>query len=259
MTVRLACGVLAICLLTVAQANAAIVSYFNDGAFVDAGNESIKMRAELVGLGHTPLDFAGTTDAAWSSALSAANVLVIPELESGNLIASLSATTRSNVAAFVSGGGVLVIAGTHSSNDTAFLNTIFGYSVVDGVGLASGSSTLDAVAAAGTTFAGDPTPLSNVNGTFYVQTASLPTGALSIYNDPITGTAVFVSQFGSGHVAYLGYDWFTSTRPADWGVVLESAITFSSTAVPEPSTITMFGLAGLGLAFRAIRRRKSAV
>lgn len=246
-------------LSVVVESRAALVSYFNDGGFVQS-QEASNMRAELVGLGHTPLNFTGTSDAAWASALSVANVLVIPELANFNLVGAgqLSSTTRTNIASFVSGGGTLVIAGEFDNHDTTFLNAVFGYSIL-GLDVSMGPYALNGSAATGTPFAGGPATLPWINRPFGVQSASLPDEALNLYSDS-GETVAFVSQYGAGQVAYVAYDWHESTRPGDWGKVLGSAIAFSQVqAVPEPSTLVIFGLGSLGMAVGAIRRRRKMV
>ena len=207
------------------------VAFFNGGAYVDVVNEGAALRAEVVALGHVVTDFTGTADANWATALGSATVLVIPELESGDLGAALSATTQALVKDFVEAGGNLVIAGSGAfgvRNDLSFLNPIFGYSIAGAGIVAAGASDLGADAA-GTAFAGGPDPLAHPSAVTFVDGPSLPSDALAIYERTGTPTSipVFTVPVGFGHLTYVGYDWFTGAN-ADWATVLDSAITIPS-------------------------------
>jgi hypothetical protein len=215
------------------------VVVFDDGTFVDSGgslgSESDNLQAVLTSLGHTVTTFTGTSDAAWSAALSGQDVLAVPELENGDLAAALPPATIAVIQGFVSGGGKMVVFSTNGGprvND--LLNTVFGFSTAEGGG---GLPSTITAAAFGTRFASGPGALPDNNATVFVQTASLPGGSTSIYENG-ADSAVALIPFGSGDITFMGWDWFNSSPPnvggADggWNSVLDLAVTTPDTTAP---------------------------
>jgi hypothetical protein len=247
--------VVALSFTAMMPASAATISFFANPAYVDMTREGANMRADLIGLGHTVTNFTGITAADFTGA-SAANVIVFPEMELQELNPDLSAAARAVLSAYVAAGGFIVQANafvTGPGDNASLPNTLFGYSLT---ATGTGSTTLDAVAAAGTSFAGGPATLSGPSAVEGMFSSSLPLGALDIYHDA-TNSAVFLTSVGAGHYGYLGFDWFAAT-PADWLDVTGRMLGVTGTAgqVPEPASLALFsiGLAALGLA----RRRKNA-
>ena len=238
-------GLLVGLLMTVGGAGAARavnIAYFNDVAFVDTSREGAILSGALAdSLGHTVTQFTGTTAAAWTTALRTADVLVIPELESGNLFVALPLDTRSVLIGYVLSGGGLIV------NDSVFntgplLNGLFGYALAEGFPLRGGGgspSNLNAAAAAGTAFAGGPPTLPASNAVDAYLTSSLPPGALSLYESG-TATTVFAADMGSGRIVSLGHDWFEIPSPVEWVAVLGSAVTYVDTSVPQGKVVAVY-------------------
>lgn len=207
----------------------AVVAVFDDAAYVDTSggisDESDTIQAALTAAGHTVQTFSGITKADFLAGLSGAAVLVIPELENGDLNAALSTSARTLLQDFVQGGGGLIVAGDSGSNDTALLNAILGATIADGG--ASGLSTIGG-AASGTPFAGGPATLPNNNQVSTLLSASLPAGARRIYTSPGANTTVALMNDGFGRAAYLGWDWFDGaplgSQDGGWNDVLNRAV-----------------------------------
>jgi VCBS repeat-containing protein len=222
--------------LATTQLIGANVVVFDNGAYVDtfggAGSESDTIQASLASLGHTVTAFNGIDAASFTAALIGQQVLVIPELEIGNLV--LDAAARTVVQQFVSNGGTIVIGGDQANGDEDLVNALFGFNVQQGDNY-SGPYALTG-AAAGTTFAGDaasiPGTYDGASGTYTYTSASLPAGSRDIYTDG-TNSAVSLMPYGSGQVVHLSYDWYNAaplgTQNGGWLTVLNSAI---STARP---------------------------
>ena len=121
------------------------VAIFTDTNYVDyiSGDseaEASNLEAALRDMGHTVTPFTGIAGSDWSSALSGKNVLVIPELEMGQLGVDISSEARSTVTDFVNNGGILFANLDRTSSDWSldFLNTTFGYSMADTESLSGG-------------------------------------------------------------------------------------------------------------------------
>jgi len=112
----------------------AVIALYADTDFVDVGgaisDEATNLKESLEALGHTVNTFDGTDEASFREPLTRNEILVIPELEAGNLAAALSPGAVKQIAEFVSHGGGLIIAGTTAGEEGAdadvdFLNEVF--------------------------------------------------------------------------------------------------------------------------------------
>jgi len=241
-------------ILSMGIANAANVVVFYNATYVDTGAtgsaEATNEIATLTAQGHTVTTFTGITATAITAATAGQDVLVIPELENGDLNAALNAAARTAIHDFVTGGGQLIINGQGTSHEVDLLNAIFGYSLVDSGSMSSGS------------LAG-PTTLGANNGTELITTASVPPGATILYTaNAGADTAVFVNNEGAGQVIFLAWDWFNAVPvgAADngWLAVLDAAVKGtlapkSPSAVPTLSQwalmlmVLLLGVAGYNL------------
>jgi len=247
---------MALMLCLAVAAHGANIAFFDNGAYTDPARESALLAASLTSLGHTLNTFSGIADTDWTAATTGVDLLVIPELDSGDLYPDLSPAARTALIAYVTGGGGLIMFDrtTSAPYTINMLNGLFGFSLSPG-GIGS-NQTLNAAAAAGTPFEGGPLSLPDSDATEGVTTASLPGGALSLYEDG-ANTSVFFTNVGLGRIAFLGFDWFADPTPAEWEEVLGRAVNATANGgapIPEPTTWTLFG-AGLA-AIASLRRRR---
>ncbi len=252
---RISLGFFFVALVVTGNAWGAVVSVFDNDAYVDTEGgtfttESNTVQASLSSLGYTVSTFTGITAADWTTAGDGGNCILIPELENGDLAIALSAPAKSAIASFVSSGGGLIVHGSEYTSGSprmgSLLNTVFGFSLVETSETTSSTSVLTG-AAAGTAFAGGPTPIPNYNGTSSFL-SGMPGGASEIYENSInTNTTVALIPFGSGRIIYLGWDWFNAVplggADGGWLNVLDRAVIQAK--VPEPAT---FALAAFGVA-----------
>jgi uncharacterized repeat protein (TIGR01451 family) len=203
---------------------------FDDPAFVDTGGpsqtggESDNVQASLAYLGHTVSTFTGIDAADFTAALAGQDVLLIPELENGDLGAALSPAAKIVIAEFVAGGGGLIIHG-RSIYDANFLNEVFEFATVSA---AANGSNVRTARAVGTAFEGGPTPIPFNNTTNTLVWGSLPAGSSIIYNDDNANATVALMFYGLGQVVYLGWDWDNAapvgSQDGGWLTVLDSGV-----------------------------------
>lgn len=164
-------------------------------------------------------------------------VLLIPELEVGNLNSALSGEAKDTIRAFVENGGNLVINAASGSNDESLINSIFGFSISSGSGGSPYTKTGDA---AGTDFAAGPASLSYENGTYQWSASSLPAEAKVMYGSG-DGAAVVVIPVGSGQITFLAYDWFNAapvgSQDGGWLEILDIAVTQDGSS---PADVSVF-------------------
>lgn len=259
----LTAALLVACVCSAARAD--LVAVFDNAAYVDTSGgttaESDTLQASLTSLGHTVSTFTGITASAFAAAGAGADVLVIPELENGNLIAALDATAKAAIAAYVAGGGALIMMGVEGqSRDVDFLNGVFGFSLV-----AEGTGTdriRNAAATAGTIFDSPPDTLPQhiANGFSGAKRSSLPPGALDFYTDGANITQVFAADYGVGRIGFLGWDWFEA-KPlgafdGGWLTTLDRMVQYTAEPIPAPGA-ALLAVAGLTL-IPTIRRRHAA-
>ncbi len=203
---------------------AAQIALFMNGAYVDIDDEGELCEAEannlqitIDSLGvHTLTTFTGITDADFTAALTGQQVLVIPELEEGDLAADLSPEAFDVISEFVDQGGRLLVFASGSETQD-LLNGLFGFSLdIDGP-TGDASKTAEAT---GTIFEDGPTTIPPNNGTDAIFVPSLPAEAINIYNvsdGPDEGSMLAILPFGSGEAIFFGWDWYGSVPPGGPG------------------------------------------
>jgi cysteine-rich repeat protein len=207
---------------------AAKVAVFADGNYVDTVDDDVaeaeepNVEASLGQLGHTVRTFTGVSSDAFATALIGQDVLLIPELEQGDLAPALSPAARAVIASFVRNGGGLIVQSAYP-NTLATVDAILGITLVPTVQYSS--TTLQAEAA-GTAFAGGPQTVPYNDDTRAVA-APLPAGGRAIYAlDGTVTVAHFREEFGQ--LVVLGWDWWNASprgyQDAGWLAVLDAAV-----------------------------------
>jgi hypothetical protein len=226
---------------TAAAQTAPDVVVFSDGTYVDlatnTSGEAYNIRKTLEAQGNTVTTFTGTDQASWDTALAGQDVLVLPELQNGDLNAALSSGARAAIVAHVQNGGGLIAtmdSGTAGQRMVNLLNTTFGYSLAF-ASFSGTTASLNTSAAAGTPYEGGPATLPRNSAVGAVNSTTLPSTAKNIYTSD-SGTRAWVTFFseGAGQIALLGWDWFnaqpTGTADGGWLDVLDRSI--AQIAVP---------------------------
>lgn len=214
---------LAACLAYGGSAHSTEIALFNNNTYVDysgtgdtCGSEADNLIVSIDSFGgHNVTTFTGISAAEFSAALEGKQVLVIPELEEGDLAPDLSPEAISVIADFVNQGGRLLVFGSSNTEVQDLLNALFGYSLV--VTGTPGESNKTA-AAAGTIFADGPATLPYNDDTGHIPVDSLPEGAVNVYNynDGSQDYSVLtILPFGAGQTFFFGWDWFGSTPGGD--------------------------------------------
>ncbi|MBR9858277.1 MAG: DUF4347 domain-containing protein, partial [Gammaproteobacteria bacterium] len=147
----------------------------------------------------------GFTDAGFSDKLNASGFFFMTDMEKGDPRDTefLPESAKTTMKDWVGAGGVMMMTGTYGSNDTDFLNTIFGWDLTT----QSGSSwNLNTSNAAGTPFAGGPSSLDNPSATDSIGKGTVE-GFSAIYGTDDNAT-VAVINYGSGTVIFLGFDFY---------------------------------------------------
>jgi uncharacterized repeat protein (TIGR01451 family) len=225
-----------------AQSSAADVAVFYDGTYVDlgtsGGGEAYNIRRTIEDLGHNVTMFTGTDQTSWENGLAGKDLLVLPELQNGDLDAALSTGARAAIANFVRGGGGLIATmdgATAGQRMVAVLNNTFSYSLAF-ASFGEFTSTLDNTAAAGTPYIGGPATLPWNSAVGAVDAATLPGTAKNIYTSD-SGTRAWVTFFSesAGQIALLGWDWYNAqpvgSADGGWIDVLDRSIAQVSVSV----------------------------
>ncbi|GJM45048.1 MAG: hypothetical protein DHS20C21_18900 [Gemmatimonadota bacterium] len=219
-------------------AQSAEVALFFDPAYVDEFTEANNTKTALENLGHTVITIESVADSVWAAALATADVVVLPEIDTGTPLADLQVSgaflTLQN---YVLGGGGLIANYDVSLRTQDLLNAMFGFALT--TGNPTGASTLGAFAAAGTPFESGPPALSDGDDTRGLTSSTLPGGSRSVYFQGAV-TTVALMPAGNGRVVWLGFDWFENPIPTDWETILGSAVTFADEPRARPANVALF-------------------
>jgi len=153
-----------------------------------------------------------------------AQVIVIPEIMNGMPAVMPDAARGMNQ--YIEAGGKVVFAG--SKNGAAFLNSIFGTSLVYAFVTMPTTRT---GAASGTRFMKIAGQLPALQAVYGVTTLSLgghkPGQMLYCMYEAEGACSAFRMNYGKGVLYYLGFDWYNSPRQADtsrWDMALGAAV-----------------------------------
>jgi hypothetical protein len=232
------------------------IALFNNTSYVgwnpgNSSDEASNVFATLQAQGNTVSTFSGITAADFTAATAGRDILVIPELESGDLNADLDAAARAAIASFVQGGGTLFMFGSTAQEAYDLLNATFGYSITGGS--EDTPYPLNNSDAVGTPFEGGPVTLPYNDDTSGITSSSLPGGSLVIYESetgPADSIVTWIPE-GSGLVIFFGWDWYdaqpTGTLDGGWLEVMDRAVQAAGAqqvgeAIPAVSQVGVIAL-----------------
>lgn len=185
------------------------VAFLYDSAYVqidttDTGAEGSNLVLAFEGAGFGVVRITVFDSASVATALSGADLFVVPEQEMGALTGA-PAPALDLLKSWVLNGGRLLLIGDDGANAADLLNTEFGFHVASACCLdeAGFSHRLASVSP----FAGGPDSLANEDATTYLFADSLPVGSKLVYGNADSIT-VAVLPAGAGRVAYFGWDWY---------------------------------------------------
>lgn len=187
----------------------------------DNSSEASNVQATLTNFS-TPYSFLYTvntfTDVSadgFTKVLVDKDILVIPELEQGNLDPALTSDAKTVIYNFVNDGGTLMMFYPDNSSEEedsedslVVLNDIFGFNMDSGDSNEPFSLYTDAN---GTVFEGAATTIDSNNSTHSVDLPTIPVGSKVIYNEDSAGDAiVLLIPFGDGNIIMYGWDWYNA-------------------------------------------------
>jgi hypothetical protein len=189
--------------------------------------EASNVDAALQSMGHKTLAFFAIDADTVAQALQDKDVLVIPELENGDLDGAISDESRSLIGLFVARGGTLVVFGEAMTRVIDLLNNTFGFSLAEGS--ADEPYAYSSAGASGTPFSGGTGTLPYNDGTGGLDVITLPVDGKAVYLDDTNGDAVIaVIPFEQGRIIFLGYDWYDAaplgTQDGGWLDMLDRAV-----------------------------------
>ena len=167
-------------------------------------------------------DFIKFTDINYSGitlVTSQNGILILPELENGNLLDDLSEEVMETISNYIFTGGRIYVF-YKSGGIISLINSLFDWSISP-VSCNSPINKSDL----STTFTTLPGSLVNANATTSLNATSLPTTNQVIYSDSLGNPVVCTLPHGLGEVVFMGWDWFnaapTGSQDGGWNQVLK--------------------------------------
>lgn len=140
------------------------------------------------------------------SSLDNMDKLIIPELDEGDLLPSLTSDARNAITEFVDGGGTLIMFEPNSGDVINVLNELFGWELET----IEVSEPIDITEAGAILFPDESSDLPDLSATDSLDTSTLPVDSVSIYTDDNDQTVVAKMPYGDGFVYVLGWDWYNA-------------------------------------------------
>ena len=152
--------------------------------------------------------FTDISESGWQTIKATAGYILIPELESGNILPDMSSGAKNEVNGFVSAGGRLLMFSPTSHDLVPFLNDIFGFSM-DTLGEGAPITLTMAGAAL---FPDESSTISGNDATSSIDITTLPSEAVTIYHGGGTNESVVTMiPHGNGRIYVFGWDWFNAS------------------------------------------------
>lgn len=214
------------------------IFYNSNYTQIDDGNlfaEGSNLKRALETLPFTSNEFNNFNIGTISSVLGASDMILIPELERGDIFNDMSPESRDFVRQYVANGGGLVICGVvapnedNTANAMKFLNGLFDFSLASDHFLLSGTSEMNMDNTLNTQFENLEFTINNNNSTSFI-TSALPDGATALYSnmDDKSETTIALLPYGKGKIIYLGWGWWNAqpvgSQDGGWMDILEASI-----------------------------------
>jgi hypothetical protein len=171
--------------------------------------------------------FTDISESGWDDifVLGKAGYVIIPELETSDILPDLTSGAKNKINNFVSSGGNLLMFSPGNGDLVPFLNDVFSFSITDGGASAPISLTVDGSGL----FPSESATIPNLSDTNSLDTTSLPVNSVTIYEgNGADESVVTMIPYGSGKIYVLGWDWYDAAPigPEDggWLHLLESIL-----------------------------------
>ena len=159
--------------------------------------------------------FTSVSQSSWADIGTKADIIMIPELEKGDLLPALTSGAQNAISNFVGNGGTLVMFCPSSGDPINVINSTFGFSISGEGGTATEPISLSSEGSS--LFAGLSATIPNWSATSSMDKSTLPVGSITIYEGSGTNESVVTKiTYGSGQIYMLGWDWYNAAPQGDW-------------------------------------------